>query len=399
MHRLGLIFGLFLAASLALAQGGALPKGDLGTVDQGKVKAPSAPKGEARRNCLLDSLRPTGGSGVWSATGDAFYLLASRGPTAKMQKKGAESLKTKYTLYKLTMKGRKVEALLSLDHKGDATLVAFGSGEELTGISAVSFIGKSMGCNEGPAGMVSISMQGGKAVQGTGQFALAAGPMGRTLIDAKKLNVLEMDTSNFQTRSVRALKDFERPLWFDGGARRLVTFRDDGKVRGLVDYKSEDDKKARKLAFKPEERALQQKDLFGMARLDAAKNAIEIQELPEWSGQKEPQSFRVVLPGAFAVATAGVDIHFEKRLALVSGGTFVARQQWQKLFVFAYQRQDPLFVISAPGKQYVSFAAFDPTGAYAAVEARDIESRATTSFKIFDVAKKKIEEIKLPAPK
>jgi len=51
------------------------------------------------------------------------------------QKKGGESPKNKYTLFKIDLPRKKAEALLSLDQKGDAALVLYG--DPLEGMSVV----------------------------------------------------------------------------------------------------------------------------------------------------------------------------------------------------------------------------------------------------------------------
>lgn len=390
--------GTTILLNLLLAQGGALPKGEelKTTVPQ---KPPMAAKpGAARRVCTADLLAPPGGNGIFTKDGTTLFLLASGGPAQKLAKKGPEALKTKYTLYKITLKTRKAEPMLSLDHKGDAALVLYG--DPLEGMSVVSFIGKGAPCFEGAGGVVSLSLtkKGMKAVQSTGAYVLAEAPRGFVMIDAKKMQVLEMDQLTYQTKMVRRVRDAERPLFFNPADRRLVVFHDDGKNRGLIDYAVDDEKKARRLAMKEGDRVAQSGERFAAARLDLKKNVIEISELPEWTGLEKPGTYRLTLPPAYPVATAGVDLNFSKREALVFGGSYLAKQQWQRVFIFDYTRTDPVAVMPTSGKAYVNFAAIDPTGAYAAVEVRDQDSRATLGLRLFDFASRKFEDVKLPAP-
>ncbi len=395
------MYALLTIMGLLLAQGGALPKGDLSGADAGKVKAPVKPaeKDEKRRNCLLDLMEPPGGNAIFTKDGSTLYFLANGGPAFKMAKKGGESIKSKYTLYKVDMARKKAEPMMSLDQKGDAALVLYG--DPLEGMSVVSFIGKGTSCFEGAGGVLSISLvkKGAKAVQGAGAFVMARSPIGFSLVDVKKMQVLEMDTQTFQTKLARRVRAAERPLYFEPGDRRMVVFHDDGKNRGLVDYAAADDQKARRLAMKAGDKVLQSGKWFAAARLDQKANVIEIAELPEWTGPEKPGTYRIALPPAYPVATAGVEVNFTKRQALVFGASFLAKQQWQRLFVFDYTREDPVAVLPVSGKMYVNLALIDPTGAFALIEVRDIESRATAGLKLYNFATRKFEDLKLPPPK
>lgn len=392
------MYAFLTVLGVLLAQGAALPKGPLVDANADKQPAPPAVKDGKRRNCLQDFMEAPGGNGLFSKDGSAFYLLASGGPAFKLATLGGESLKRKYTLYRVDLQKKAAEPLVALDQKGDASLVLYG--DPLEGLSVVSFIGKSQGCYEGAGATVSISLvkKGAKAVQGTGAFVLARAPAGLALVDAKRMQVLEMDTQSFQTKMVRRVKDHERPLWYEPGNRRLMVFYDDGKTRGLIDYPSDDEKRARRLALAPGDKLLQDGPWFAPAHLNTKKNKIEITELPEWTGPEKPGTYKILLPLINPVATAGVGINFKKRRAVAYGGGFLAKQQWQRLFLYDYTREDPLAVLSVTGKQYVNLAMIDPTGAYAMIEVRDMTTRATVGLKIFDFETKQFAAVTLPAP-
>jgi hypothetical protein len=235
-------------------------------------------------------------------------------------------------------------------------------------------------------------------VEGTGAFVLARSPLSFTLVDTKKMQVAEMDTSNFQTKMSMRVRGAERPLWYDPGEHRQIAFHDDGKNRGLVDYASDDDKKARRLSLKAGDKVVQSGKGFAVARLDQKKNRIELEELPEWSGPEKPGTYKLLLPPAYPVATAGLAVNFSKHLALAFGASFLAKTQWQRLFVYDYTREDPLAVLPVSGKMYVNAAEIEPGGAYAVAEVRDTETRQTVGVNLFNFATKKFEDLKLPAP-
>jgi hypothetical protein len=380
-----------------LAQGGALPLGDPAAVDAGKVQGP--PKTvEKRRNCYVDMASPPGGNGIFTPDGTTLYFLANGGPSAKPAKKSGESLKSKYTLYRVNLSTRKAEPILALDHRGDPSLVLYGN--PLEGMSVLSFVGNGASCYEGAGSVISISLtkKGAKAVQGTGSFVMARAPLGFVLVDMKKLQVLQMDTQTFQTKSVRRVNPSERPLFYEPKTRRLIAFHSDLKVRGLVDYAGEDERRARRLAIKAGDRVLQNGDRFAAARLDTKANAIEINELPEWTGLEKPGTYRISLPPNYPVAASGLAVNFAKRAALVFGGSYLAKQQWGRLFVYDYTRPEPVAVLPTTGKQSVNFAAIDPTGALAVIELRDQDTRATFGLKVFNFATQKFDNVKLPSP-
>jgi len=195
---------------------------------------------------------------------------------------------------------------------------------------------------------------------------------------------------------VRKIPQGERALWFDEGGEKLVTFADTGKQRGLVRYEGAG--KPRRLAVLPKDRVLQSQDKFAAARLDTKGNAIELQEIADWSGIEKPAKHKLALPEAYPVAASAFEANFAKRTALVSGGSAVARQEWQKVFLFDYVKPEPIGVGTLPGRQYFSFTALDPTGSTALLEVKDASTRETVGLKVFTFATKRFEDVALPPP-
>ena len=104
------------------------------------------------------------------------------------------------------------------------------------------------------------------------------------------------------------------------------------------------------------------------------------------------------VPAAYTVSSAGITINFDKRIALVYGANFLAKQKWQRVFVFDYASGEMLGAVPVTGTQYLNFAGIDPTGSYVVVEVRDMSSRQTVGGKVFNVAKKTFEDLELVVP-
>lgn len=404
-----LISLLAAGATQVFAQGGALPKGDLG--ETGKATGPDESVAKKRRNCFLDLTEPPGGNGHFSSDGKFLYLLAQTGDAddagdkpAKAKKKKKDKAKAstnpkvRYTLFRISPKTRKSEALVSLEHHGSASLLTYG--EPLQAVSAVAFVGPSAGCYEGPAGVVTVSFakKDDKAVQESGVFELVETPKGLRLVDAKKDQILALDATTFQSKLDRKVPKDERPLFYDPESKQLVVWHDAGDHRGLVSYAGEDDQSPKRLAFKKGDRVLSQGNRFAVAQLDITQNTIKVQEVADWTGKKKPVAHVLKVPPAYTVASAGMTINFDKKIALVYGANFLAKQKWQRVFVFDYATGDLLGAVPVTGTQYLNFAGIDPTGSYVVVEVRDMATRQTVGGKVFNVAKKAFEDLEFTPP-
>ncbi len=406
------IWLLMAAEALAQGGGGALPKG--AEPDAGKATGPEQGSDKKRRNCFLDLTQPPGGNGHFMPDGKTLYLLAQTGAAddedsgkGKKKKKKAKSAnlanaiaaKSKYTLFKINPKTRKGEAMVSLDHRGSASLLTYGN--PVKAISAIAFAGPAAGCFEGPAGVVSVSFakKTEKAVQDSGQFQLVNSADGLRLVDAKKGNVLELDSETFQSKLGRKIAAGDRPLYYDQDKHSLTVWHEGAEQRGLAFFPSEDESGVKRLAFKKGDRVLQDGDRYAVAHLNGAANTIDVQELVNWTKVEKAGRYKLTIPPAYSVASAGMDINFDKHLVLVYGANFLAKQKWQRLFVFDYKSGELLGAVPVTGTQYLNFAAIDPTGTYVVIEVRDMATRQTVGGKVFDVAKKSFDDLDLAMPK
>jgi hypothetical protein len=387
---LGLLLG---ALPLAAQSGkGALPKGDVSEIDAGKAAAGKTAR--KRRNCFLDLTDPPGGNGVYTPDGKHLYLLA---PTAAAPSKGKEPASVTLTLFKIDPKARKSEPVLKIDQRVAASLVLHHDGKDIGAVTAIAFLGRTSGCFEGTAGLVSVplSTKDAPPVKSSGSFQLVHGPLGKQLVDMGRQSIVALDTTNFQSKVLRKVPAGERALYFDGATRRLVTWHDSAKGRGIVEYTDPSNEPTRRLAVRVGDRVLQSGGQFGVAKMDLKTNTIELQELAAWSGGDKASKHKINVPAAYTVTSAGMDVHFGKRLALVYGANFLAKQRWQRVFVFDYTKKEPLGAVPVTGNQYLNYAGIDPTGQYAVVEVRDLSSRLTVGAKIFDVTKNKFDDVDL----
>lgn len=427
-----------MCLSVALLAQGKLPKGEM-PAEEGSEKAGAAPAHAAenteatstatatatstaaeepkkktkrkRRNCYLDLAEPPGTNGHFSQDGKTAWLLvaAAEGSAKadkgkKTKKKGkdqdkGDAARTRYVLYKISPKTKKGDPVLSLEHRPNATLIAHG--EPVEAVSLVAFSGKAAGCLEGPASVVSIAIgdKDGDAVQSKGQYQLVFQPDGMTVADMKKAQILQLDVASFQTKNARKLPANERPLFFDPASKKLVSWYDDGDKRGLIAHAGGSDDDAKRLEVKKGDRVLQNGAQFGVAHMDAVGNTIEILEMKDWSGVDKPDKFKLTVPPAYGVVSAGVHINFKKRLALVQGANFLAKTRWQRLFIYDYRSAEPLTVVPVTNKQYIHFAAIDPTGTWALVEMRDAQTRKTENVRLYDFATNNFADVQLEAPK
>lgn len=426
-----------MCLSVALLAQGKLPKGEMPT-EEGGEKAEAAPADDAegskaeetstatstststaeskkkkkrkRRNCFLDLAEPPGTNAHFSPDGkSAWLLVAAEGKVKpakdkKSKKKGkdkdkGDADKIRYVLYKISPKTKKGDPVLSLEHRPNATIIAHG--DPVEAVSLVAFSGKAAGCFEGPASLVSIAIgdKDGDAVQGKGRYQLVFQPDGMTVADMKKNQILQMDAESFQTKNARKLPANERPLFFAPESKKLVSWYDDGDKRGLIAHAGSSDDDAKRLEVKKGDRVLQNGALFGVAHMDPVANTIEILEMKDWSGVDKPGKFKLTVPPAYGVTSAGVHINFKKRLALVQGANFLAKTRWQRLFIYDYTSAEPLTVVPVTAKQYINFAAIDPTGTWALIEMRDGETRKTENVRLYDFATNSFADVQLQAPK
>lgn len=389
--------GLFGSAGLVLAQGGALPKGNAATLDKDKAKGPGAAPVKVT-SCYDHLVRPPGGNALFS--GDNFYLLAQTSDIGKAGDKQKPTVRN--TLYRLALRSAVkqpvAEALLSLEHRGSASLAA--NSDPVSAVSAVAFLGATSTCFEGPAAIVSVALakKGDQAVRTTGQHYLVEAPTGRLFVDAKKKAVLEVDPQTFQTKAARRLANNERALFFDPDKRALTTWHDDGKQRGLVFYKGDDDKDPRRVAVVAGDRVVQKAGSFAVARADVSSNTLQIQELAPWSGVKTAGLYKVKIPKGYGVARVGMDVSFEKRIAVVHAVGFPAQRQWQRAFIYNYKTGESLGVIEAAGTTYLNYAGVDASGRYVLAEIRDEKTRRTVGLKLFDVEARKLHDVEIPQP-
>jgi hypothetical protein len=423
-----------MCLSVALLAQGKLPKGEM-PAEEGGEKAEDAPVDAAeasaaektstatststktgelkkkkkgkRRNCFLDLAEPPGSNGHFSADGKTGWLLVAvegdpkAGKSKKSKKKESdkgEADKTRYVLYKISPKTKKGDPVLSLEHRPNASIIAHG--DPVEAVSLVAFAGKAAGCLEGPASLVSIALSAkdGDAVQGKGQYQLVFQPDGMTVSDMKKSQILQMDAESFQTKNARKVPANERPLFFDPESKKLVSWYDDGDKRGLIAHAGSSDD-AKRLEVKKGDRVLQNGAQFGVAHMDPVANTIEILEVKDWSGVDKPGKFKLTVPPAYGVVSAGVHINFKKRLALVQGANFLAKTRWQRLFIYDYRSAEPLTVVPVTNKQYINFAGIDPTGSWALVEMRDAATRKTENVRLYDFATNNFADVQLEAPK
>lgn len=397
LARSGSLALLLLGASQAVLAQGALPKGNAASLDKGKVAGPATAKPRVT-TCYDHLVRPPGGSALF--VGDEFFLLAQ---TSDIGKAGDQKKPTvRHTLYRFSLatalKLPEAEAMLSLEHRSSVALAA--NSEPVSAVSAVAFLGTTSACFEGPAAVVSVALakKGEQAVRTTGQHYFVESPKGRMFVDVKKQAVLEMDPQSFQTKTTRRLASHERGLFFDPGSRALTTWHDDGKQRGLVFYKGEDDKDPRRVAVVAGDRVVQKAGAFAVMRAVPAAGSLQLQELMPWSGVKKAGTYKMTLPKGYGVSRVGMDVSFEKRLAVVHAVGFPAQRQWQRAFVIDYASGETIGVVQATGTDFVYYAGIDPKGRYVLAEIRDEKSRRTVGLKLFDVASRKTLDIALPSP-
>jgi hypothetical protein len=373
---------------------GVLPKGN-SSIDKDRAKKPKKRAKKRRRNCFLDLTNPPGGNGYFSPDGKMFYILANTGDE---KTKGGRT-NAKYTAYSVDLETFDTDAILGLSQKKGASLVT--SGNPLKAVSAISFYGKSSGCYTGGLLMVTIPVNDKKIkptkIKSKTRRQLVRSPNGYMMVDAKNSTILEIDSKTFQSRKRASYVKGQRPLWFDPSSKELIVWQR-GKISGLKAVKN--GKIGRKLAFKRSQRVLQQNDKFGIANLDTNKNEIEIIEHSKWSGVSKNAKYKIKIPPSYTVNSSSMDIHFEKKIALVAGANFLAKQRWQRVFVFKYDENEEMVgAIAVTGNEYLNYAGIDPTGKFAIIEVRDITTRQTVVLKIFDFEKKSFKDVRLQKPK
>jgi hypothetical protein len=404
---------------------GALPKGNL---EQGGTKEPPKAEGEPTKSCWQDYATVPGGNALWTLEGDLFLLaqdVAKAGKKSGGKGAGGVNALVRHTLFLVHPKARTTEPVLSLDLKpsggsGVPSLVMHGT--PISGVSAVVFSGAGNPCFEGPATVVSIALpkgvgsgegatptpapgaattQGPQAVNGKGDYQLVEVPGQRWLVDRPKKNVVQLDPVTFQSKFFRRLPGADRPLWLEtraGSGRRLVTWHDDGKQRGLVAHASEEDKAPKRLAFAKGDRVTQDFDRFAAVRSDTAKNTLTIRELPEWSKVEKPGVYTLKIPPVTPVATSSLSLRLAARLALVQGTTILARQQWQRAYLFDYAKGKLITELTVAPTQYVHFGSLDPAGGYAVFEIRDRVTRRSLELRVFSLKKGVFTTVPLQAP-
>ncbi len=372
---------------------GKLPKGK-SAVDKARTKRPKKTK-RRRRNCYLDMTNPPGGSGHFSADGKWFYLLANTG-----EEKGEHGrLAAKYTLYQMNMETYTTEPLVGLTQKRGASLVTIGNPVEIA--LAISFYGKSAGCYAGGMAMVAIpllnSEQKPTNYKSKGRRMLVRSPEGLKVLDAKQRSILDMDNRTFQTRRAVGYAKGQRPLWYDTKTKEMIVWQR-GNVSGLKAITNS--KVTRKMALKRGQRVLQQEGLFGIAGMNTADNEIEIIEHSKWSGVAKNEKFKIIVPPAYSVNSSGMAVNFDKKLALVYGANFLAKQRWQRVFVYKYDvGSEMIAAIPVTGNEYLNYSGIDPSGKLAVIEVRDITTRQTIVLKIYDLEKKSFKDVVLAKPK
>lgn len=377
---------------------GALPKGSAAVVDQGKAKGPQAVVVSKDTACFQQFTRPIGGNALFADKN--FFILAQTSAFGKASDPKKPTVR--HTLFKVKLDGHDAlfaDPLLSLEHRSSVALAAYG--KPVNSVAAVAFLGPKGPCAEGPAAIVNVTLakKGDQAVRTTGTFSFVDTPDGRRLVDEKKRTLLEIDPETFQTKAGRRLPEHERGLFFNSHTRDFTTWHDDGKQRGLVHYKNDDDQKPRRLAVVGDDRVMQHGPDFAVARLDAAANAVEIQELVDWTGVSAPGIFTFKLPKGHKVISAGIDANFQKRLALVYAVGFPSQKVWQKVFLIDYAKNKIVGTIAlSGGTSYIHYAGLDPSGDYVVAEIRDDKTRLTKSLKVLDVATQKIRDLPLKAP-
>lgn len=357
-------------------------------------KSQNPQSGLPRRNCLLDLADPPGSEAAFSADGNNLWLLTVSHGAAK-----SPPNKLRYILYKIFFSDKRSEPIMSLQHGPNAVLLPYGDPPEA--VTLLSFTGNNPACFQGPASLVSMNLgsKGGNPFEHKGNFQLIATPSGMTLADLAKSQILEIDPKSFQTKNVRKIANFERPLYFDPASKKMISWYDDGQKRGLVIYPSADDRDAKRLEFKRDDIVLQQGGSFAVAHQDHAQNTIDIRELKDWTGTTNPGQFKLKLPVTYQVKNAGINIHFRQRLALVQGNNDLAKMRWRRLFIYHYPSSEPRATLTVSAHQYIHFAAIEPTGLYALIEIRNQKSRQTESVRIYEVAANRFMEIPLTQPK
>ena len=376
-------------------QGGVLPKGNPAHVDQDKVTGPQAQMVHDK-GCFEKFMRPIGGSAQFSDS--AFYFLAQSTGFGKASDPQMPTVK--HTLYRLKL-GNSLgiaEPLLSLEHKSGVALAAYGS--PIKAVAAVGFLGPKSLCFEGPAAVVNVTLakKGSQAIRTTGSFSFVDTPDGRRLVDEKKHTLLEMDSETFQTKAARKLEKHERGLFYDPKTRAFTAWFDDGKIRGLVNYKNEDDSKPRRLTVNAEDRVVQRGSGFAVARLDAKANSITLQEIAEWTGVNSPGLHTIKLPSAYKVASAGLDVNFARRIAVIYAVGYSTQKQWQKVFVFDYEKGKVVDVMTSDAASIFHQVGLDPTGRFVVAEVRDHVTLRSRALKVLDLTKHTIQDVTLAAP-
>jgi hypothetical protein len=395
---IGAVAAAALAVSgLASAAGGALPKGKKpppGAAGEVSGPAPGASTG-GKSACALGLWDPPGESMVFTPDGRNVYLLASQAPPGA---KDPAAAGRKLALFRAGIeKAGKAEAIAAVEYHAESALI--GEGEPLSRVVILRFTGPTAACFEGPVTARSVDLVAKKAEKpalAVSKIHLVAGPHKPLLFDIEKSRVLNVDAATGQAKTYQKVDKNERALFYDPSDDLLVTWHDDGKKRGLVRRLAG---KIKRLAFKGDDRYLQDRSRFLALAVDKAANTLTINEVPVWSGEGAMGRYAVALTSPMDAANAAVLVNTESKVAVIFGRDFLAKQRWQKLLIVNYAKGSELAVVTAPKGQYVHATGIDPTGRRVVMELRDVKTRSSKGLKVFDVQTGSFVDVSMAAPK
>lgn len=398
-HRLAtfLTAVVFLSISelVALAQGGALPKGSYSPKNKTDSAAakPQVSITRTPTHCS-DRFFPEGEeAGVISKDGNLLYLLA-KVASSKSSKPGLQQ----YKVYRVDIAAQTSAAIYALEQKGVVALTTLG--DPVQAVSTISFVGPCASMLEGNAAsvMLAIAKKTDKAVQVTGDFFFLDSSGGRAIADMKKHAVLEFDSQQFQTRNGARFQKGDRPLYFDQSNKTLITWQENKKQRGLGAYFGDKNVPSARLAVPQWDIVLRQGKYFAAATFGKTGSAV-IHEIPEWTGVTAKKDFAIKLPKELSAANVYLAPHFAKRLVAAFGPTVASRANVNSVWLYSYESNKQIGKVTAPVGTVPGFVGFAGDGKWLVVELREQASGHSRGLRIMRTDSGLIDSIALDQPK
>jgi len=162
----------------------------------------------------------------------------------------------------------------------------------------------------------------------------------------------------------------------------------------------DDEKKARRLAFKAGDKILQSGRKFAAARAGREEKTPSLSKsCRSGRGSKKPGTYRLVLAAGLPGGDGGRSTSTSKSIwPWPLAAPFRPSSSGNGFFVYDYTREDPLAVLPVTGKQYVNLALIDPTGSLCAD--RDPQHRQPVPLwpsRSSTCRRETFEDVKLPA--